>query len=275
MRGEEGGGRIAWGLVITALPRVAATRYVLPLREGGSLPGLLEADDLGTYVVKFRGAGQGPKALAAEIVVGELGRALGLPVPDLVLVDLDPALAPAEPDQEVQDLLRASAGLNLGMDYLPGSLGFDPTVDDVDPVLAAQVVWFDALVLNVDRSWRNPNLLRWHGQLWLIDHGAALYFHHSWPTAADAGQRAYRGAADHVLLGSAGPLEPAHAALAARVTRDLLEQILALVPDPWLETDGFDDASAVRQAYARVLLARVQHPQAWLRDLEVARAAAV
>jgi hypothetical protein len=261
--------------VITALRQVTATRYVLPLREGGSLPGLVEADDLGTYVVKFVGAGQGPRALAAEVIVGELGRALGLPVPELVLVDLDPALAPAEPDQEVQDLLRASAGLNLGMDYLPGSLGFDPAVDDVDPALAARVVWFDALVLNVDRSWRNPNLLRWHGDLWLIDHGAALYFHHSWPTAADAGQRAYRGAADHVLLGAAGPLEEAHDALAPGVTPALLDDVLALVPDPWLETDGFDDASAVRQAYARVLLARVQHPQAWLRDLEVARAAAV
>jgi hypothetical protein len=261
--------------VITALRQVTATRYVLPLREGGSLPGLLEADDLGTYVVKFRGAGQGPKSLAAEIIVGELGRALGLPVPELVLVDLDPALAPAEPDQEVQDLLRASAGLNLGMDYLPGSLGFDPTVDDVDPALAAQVVWFDALVLNVDRSWRNPNLLRWHGRMWLIDHGAALYFHHSWPTAADAGQRAYRGATDHVLLGTAGPLEPAHASLAPQVTGDLLAQVLAMVPDAWLTADGFDDASAIRRAYADVLLTRAQQPQSWLPEVEVARAAAV
>ena len=160
------------------LRRVSAVRYVLPLREGGSLPGLVEADDLGTYVVKFRGAGQGTRALVAEVIVGELARRLGLPVPELVVVNLDPGLAPAEPDQEVQDLLRASPGDNLGMDFLPGSLGLDVTVDQIDPTFAAQVLWLDALVQNVDRSWRNPNLLRWHRQPWLIDHGAALYWHH-------------------------------------------------------------------------------------------------
>jgi hypothetical protein len=162
---------------------VVATRYVLPLREGGSLPGLVEADDLGTHMVKFRGAGQGRKALVAEVIVAELARRVGLQVPELVLVELDPRMARTEPDQEVQDLLRASAGINLGVDYLPGSLGFDPAVDAVAPETAAGVVWFDVLTLNVDRSWRNPNLLRWHGQMWLIDHGAALYFHHNWEYA--------------------------------------------------------------------------------------------
>ena len=154
---------------------MVATRYVLPLREGGSLPGLVEADDLGMYVVKFRGAGQGRKALVAEVVAAGIGRTLDLRVPELVVVELDPELARAEPDQEVQDLLRASGGRNLGVDYLPGSLGFDPAVDPVAAETAAAVIWFDALVQNVDRSWRNPNLLRWHGEMWLIDHGASLY----------------------------------------------------------------------------------------------------
>src|SRR5687768_5678145 len=171
-------------LTSTTLREVTATRYVLPLREGGSLPALMEADDLGTYVVKFRGAGQGRKALVAEVIVAALARAAGLKVPELVTIEINPLLARAEPDQEVQDLLRASAGTNLGVDYLPRSLGFDPAVDSVDPTTAATVVWFDAWVLNVDRSWRNPNLLRWHDEMWLIDHGAALYFAHNWPSAA-------------------------------------------------------------------------------------------
>jgi hypothetical protein len=167
-----------------ALPHVTAIRYVTPLREGGSLPGLMEADDLGTYVVKFHGAGQGRPVLIAEIVAGELARALGLPVPALVTVELDPALGSSEPDQEVQELLRASAGLNLGMDFLPGALELDPAAFTVDPVLAGRVLWFDAMVGNVDRSWRNANLLFWHGGPYLIDHGATLTFHHAWSGAA-------------------------------------------------------------------------------------------
>ena len=166
-----------------ALPHVTAIRYVTPLREGGSLPGPMEADDLGTYVVKFHGAGQGRKVLVAEIVAGELARGLGLPVPDLVTVELDPALGVSEPDQEVQELLRASPGLNLGMDFLPGALDLDPTAFTVDPPLAGRVLWFDALVGNVDRSWRNTNLLFWHGSPYLIDHGATLTFHHAWAGA--------------------------------------------------------------------------------------------
>jgi len=160
--------------VVQPLRSVRALRYVVPLREGGSLPGVVEADDDGTYVLKFRAAGQGTKALVAEVVVGELARALGLPVPELVLLQLDPGLAPAEPDQEIQDLLRASVGCNVGMDYLPGSITLDPTVDAVDSALAARVVWLDAFVDDLDRTWRNPNLLVWHGRPWLIDHGAAL-----------------------------------------------------------------------------------------------------
>src|SRR5512135_3370649 len=173
-------GRRTW----RGIERVNAIRYVTPLREGGSLPAIVEADDLGTYVAKFVGAGQGRKALIAEIVAGEIARRLGFRVPDLVLVNLDSAIGRVEPDQEVQELLVASAGLNLGVDFLPGSLGFEPTAWPVDPGFAARVVWLDALVSNVDRSWRNPNLLVWHGQVWLIDHGASLYFHHNWRRAA-------------------------------------------------------------------------------------------
>ena len=191
---------------------VAATRYVTPLREGGSLPGLVEAEDDGLYVLKFRGAGQGPLALVAELVAGELGRALGLPVPELVLMELDPRIAAAEPDLEIQDLLRASAGLNLGMDFLPGAVAHS-AVDPVDADLAANIVWFDALVMNVDRTARNPNLLRWHGDLWMIDHGAAFYRHHGsgeagWDAAAVAADR-FTLVADHVLLRQASSIQAA------------------------------------------------------------------
>ena len=256
------------------LREVRALRYVLALREGGSLPGVLEADDLGTYVVKFRGAGQGRKALVAEVVVGETGRRLGLPVPELVVISLDSSLASAEPDEEVQDLLRASHGTNLGMDFLPGSLGIERP-DGVDPGLAARVVWLDAFTQNVDRSWRNPNLLRWHGQPWLIDHGAALYFHHDWSTRATAAAKPYPAAADHVLLGVAGPLRDAHDELAPLVPHALAEA-LACVPDEWLLGEpGFDGPDAVRAAYAEVLLARLAQPEVWLDAVEVARGAHV
>jgi len=258
------------GGVTPGLAQVRATRYVLALREGGSLPGIVEADDLGTYVLKFRGAGQGLLALVAEVVTGELARRLDLPVPELVLVGLDSGLASAEPDEEVQDLIRASHGLNLGMDFLPGSLGIERP-DGVDPVLAAQVVWFDALVLNVDRSWRNPNLLRWHGRPYLIDHGAALYFHHDWSSAATVPTRAYPAPRDHVLMPVAAPIADAHAALAPRLTAGLLDEVLALVPDEWLAGDGAD-VGARRAAYRDLLLARAAQAETWLPALEVARA---
>ena len=257
------------------LREVRATRYVLPLREGGSLPGIVEADDLGTYVVKFRGAGQGRKALVAEVVVGELGRHLGLPVPELVVVHLDSSMANAEPDEEVQDLLRASPGLNLGMDFLPGSLGIERP-DGVDPDLAARVVWFDALTQNVDRSWRNPNLLRWHGTPWLIDHGAALYFHHSWASRDAAATKPYSTAADHVLLPVAASLVTAHEALAPLVTAASLGEVLARVPDTWLADEpGFAGPDDVRAAYSDVLLRRLASPEAWLDVVEVTRDARV
>jgi hypothetical protein len=247
---------------------VVATRYVTPLREGGSLPGLMEADDFGTYVVKFRGAGQGPKALIAEVVAGELARHLRLPVPELVLIDVDPELGRVEPDQEVQELLRASAGQNLGVDFLPSALGFDPLVWTPDPDLAAAVLWFDALVENVDRSWRNPNLLIWHGRLWLIDHGATLYFAHSWRTAADKIGRAY-DLAGHVLEPFVedlpAKLADIHADLAPQVTAEVLDEVTRLVPDDWLLDDpAFATADSARAAYRDQLLGRLQVRSQWL-----------
>ena len=241
------------------LRRVTATRYVTPLREGGSLPGIAEADDLGTYVVKFTGAGQGVKALVAEVVAGELGRGLGLRVPELVVVDLDPVVARAEPDWEVQELLARSGGPNLGMDFLPGALGFDPVAYTVDPDEAARVLWFDALVENVDRTWRNPNLLRWHRQLWCIDHGACLYFHHSWARAGGVVGRAY-DTSDHVLAPATTTASRAGAdeALAPAVTRAALEAVVATVPQEWLAEDAFfSSVAAAREAYVEHLLARL------------------
>jgi hypothetical protein len=212
------------------LEHVTVTRYAMPLREGGSLPAIVEADNLGTYVMKFRGAGQGTKALAAEIICGELARRLGLRTPDLALGYLDPRIPASEPDPEIQDLMRASSGLNLAVDFLPGSVGFDPRGWRVDPDLASRVLWFDALVQNVDRTWRNPNLLVWHGEIWLIDHGAALYFQHNWPTADPAKPF---DAADHVLRPAATDIAAAHAELAPRIGRDLLDEVTGLVPPDW------------------------------------------
>jgi hypothetical protein len=249
--------------VIFVLRQVTAVRYITPLREGGSLPGVVEADDLGTYVVKFRGAGQGPKALIAEVVAGELARRLDLPVPELVVTDLDPVVARAEPDEEVQELIRASAGTNLGMDFLPGSLGYDPVAHPVDPVLASRVLAVDAYTENVDRSWRNPNLLIWHGRLWLIDHGATLYFHHNWPRAHAVVERPYRWD-DHVLRPYAGALDTAGPELAARLTPDLLRDVVALVPDAWLDGGDFDSPDAARAAYLDHLTRRAAAPRSWL-----------
>jgi hypothetical protein len=246
----------------TVLPAVTATRYVTPLREGGSLPGLMEADDLGTYVVKWRAAGQGVNVLVAEVVCAELARALGLPVPGLVTVDVAPELAVGEPDVEVQELLQRSAGRNLGMDYLPGALDFEAGADGVDPVLAGRVLWFDALVGNVDRSWRNPNMLFWHGSLQLIDHGAALTFHHHWPGAAAAVDRPYDAAA-HALIECEPDVPAADAALAPRVTRARLEEVLASVPDDWLG----EEPAPIRERYVAQVLARLAARESWVPGL--------
>jgi hypothetical protein len=238
------------------LEEVVATRYVTPLREGGSLPGIVEADDLGTYVMKFTGAGQGRKTLVAEVICGQLARRLGLRVPELVAIELDPVIGLAEPDQEVQELLKASGGLNLGMDYLPGSLGFDPLAYEVDPKEAGKVVWFDAVINNVDRSWRNPNMLVWHGDLWLIDHGATMIWHHNWPGAQASAAKPY-DASDHALAPFSPDIASAAAELAPLVTRELLTEVAADVPDEWLvDEPGFDSTDALRSAYVDALLPR-------------------
>ena len=244
---------------------VQASRYVTPLREGGSLPGIVEADDLGTYVVKFRGAGQGVKALVAEVVVGELARRLGLRVPELRAVELDPLIARYEADQEVQDLLTASVGLNLAVDFLPGSFGWDAGFP-VEPEEAARILWLDAFTANVDRSWRNPNLLIWHRRLWLIDHGAALYFHHGWSRPGADPQRFARqpyDASDHVLIRYVGGVAAADRTLAPLIDDHLLGEVLAEVPDEWLAPDSAEPA-AVRQRYLDYLMARVTGERSWL-----------
>jgi hypothetical protein len=246
------------------LPEVTALRYVTPLREGGSLPGVMEADDEGTYVVKFTGAGQGPRTLVAEVVCAGLLRALDLPVPDLVVIDLDPALSIGEPDEEVQDLLRASPGRNLGMDFLPGALDLDVRAFPLDPALAGQILWFDALVGNVDRSWRNPNMLCWHRKPYLIDHGATLTFAHHWPGAAAWITRPY-DAREHAVRGCSPDVVAADAQLAGRLAPEMVAAAVADVPDEWLvDAESFGGLAQVRQAYAGQLLGRLEARHQWL-----------
>jgi hypothetical protein len=257
------------------LPTVTATRYVTPLREGGSMPALVEADDDGLYVVKLLGAGHGAKALVAELVCGEIARRLGLPVPDLALVELDAALSRAEPDPEIQELLERSAGTNLGLDFLPGSLPFAPRVGPApEPRLAASIAWFDALVMNPDRTARNPNLIVWHRRLHLIDHGAALYIHHTWRDPEAHAQRPFEAIREHVLLPFAGSIEAADAALAPLLSPNVIEEIVAGVPDVWLAPEpGLPDPTAHRAAYLRYLVARLAGPRDFAREAERARAA--
>lgn len=242
---------------------VQVTRYVTPMREGGSLPALAEADDGFLYVLKFRGAGQGPKALIAELIGGELARAMGLRVPELVFADLDVAFGRTEPDEEIQDLLRASEGLNLGLHYLSGAMTYDPAVTHVDADLASRIVWLDALLMNVDRTARNTNLLTWRGNLWLIDHGAALYFHHNWETWAEQAKRPFAPIRQHVLLPQATNLAAADADLRPRLTDQLIEQITALLPDAWLVGE---EPAAMRAVYADFLRTRRTHADIFLNE---------
>jgi hypothetical protein len=255
---------------------VKATRYVTPLREGGSLPAIVEADDEGLYVLKFRGAGQGVKALVAELLAGELARALGLPVPEIVFVEVDATLARTEPDPEIQDLIRASPGLNLALDYLPGSVAFDPAAERVEPALASAIVWFDAYTTNVDRTARNTNMLMWHRRLWLIDHGAALYFHHAWDNYLERSRGAFKQVREHVLLPAASEILEADARLSALVTPELIGGLLALVPDEWLDGEArFPDPAAHRGAYAEYLLTRLRTPRDFVKEAADARAVSV
>ena len=251
------------------LRTITATQYVTPLREGGSLRAIVEGDDDGTYVPKFRGAGQGPKALIAELVSGEIARRLGLPVPEIVFAELDPRMAKTEPDPEIQELLQRSAGLNLALDYLPGSITFDPLVErqlNGLAQLASRIVWFDALVTNVDRTARNTNLLIWHRKIWMIDHGASLYFHHNWDDDVAARSRGvFPQIKDHVLLAQAGELRDVDAELTAMLTPDALETIVSLIPDSWL------DEPEHRAAYQEWLLRRLEAPREWVEEAIRAR----
>src|SRR5262245_22725287 len=251
---------------------VIATRYVTPLREGGSLPAIVEADDDGLYVLKFRGAGQGPKALVAELIAGELARSAGLPVPEIVFVELDPELARTEPDPEIQALIRASGGLNLALDYLPGAVPFDPVVDKVESDLASSIVWFDAYVSNVDRTPRNSNMLVWHRRVWLIDHGAALYFHHSWDNAVGRRRDAFPEIKDHILLPFADSLLKADATMVGRFSSDLVERVVRLIPDSWLAaTDSMGASDKQREAYIKHFLERLEPPHRFLEEAIRAR----
>lgn len=259
------------------LRTVQATRYVTPLREGGSLPGLVEADDDGLYVLKFRGAGQGPLALAAELLAGEIARRLGLPVPEIVLIELDPALGAAEPDPDVRELIDRSGGTNLGIDFLPGSLGFRPGVGPAPGgALAASVVWFDALVTNPDRSMRNPNILVWHGRQWLIDHGAALFIHHTWRDVDRHARQPFERSRDHILLPYADAIAEADERLAPELTPETLESIVELVPEAWLADDALSRRARQtpeqqRRAYVQYLTRRLEAPRAFAEEAERAR----
>ncbi len=248
------------------MPSTAVTRYVTPLREGGSLPGIVEAADLGTYVCKFHRAGQGPKVLVAEVIVSGLARRLGLRTPDLVVLDLDAKIARYEADEEVQDLLSASVGLNLGVDFLPGAFSYDgdQTTSDAE---AARILWLDAFTANVDRSWRNPNMLVWHGDVWVIDHGASLYFHHAWTRGiTDPARFAQQpwDVSDHVLVDRVGVLRDHQEEIAALLSREVFVEVLAQVPDAWLEgVSGAESPEQLRAAYVEFLAARLDS-RAWL-----------
>jgi hypothetical protein len=246
---------------------VNVTRYVTPLREGGSLPAIVEADDDGMYVLKFRGAGQGPKALIAELICGELARAAGFRVPEIVLAELDVELSRTEPDPEIQDLLKASAGRNLGLDYLPGSITFDPAVDKIEGTLASRIVWFDAFVTNVDRTARNSNMLMWHKELWLIDHGAALYFQHAWDRWKEQSESRFAQIKDHVLLPFASDLSAADDNMKSAFNSGIFKEICQLIPDEFLGENADDK----REVYSEFLTARLAASANFLEEAENAR----
>ena len=247
---------------------VNAARYVTPLREGGSLPAIIEADDDGMYVLKFRGAGQGPKALIAELLAGGIARAADLPVPEIVLIQLDPDLARTEADPEIQDLIRASGGLNVALDYLPGSVTFDPVTHRPAAELASAIVWFDSFVMNVDRTVRNTNMLMWHRKLHLIDHGAALYFHHSWSEDyLERSRDPFARIRDHVLLPFAAAIEEAHESMLERLTPEAVRSLVALIPDELLAGDTlFAMTGEYRAAYAHWLVRRLEPPHDFMME---------
>jgi hypothetical protein len=258
------------------LRTVQVTRYVTPLREGGSMPAIAEADDGFLYVLKFKGAGQGPKALIAELIGGELARALGFRMPELVFARLDESFGRAEPDEEIQDLLQASTGLNLALHYLSGAITFDPAVTMTDPETASRIVWFDCLLNNVDRTAKNTNMLLWHKELWLIDHGASLYFHHSWNNWEEQAGKPFALVKNHVLLPQATALDTADREMRALLSPELIRSVVALIPDDWLMDDApFASPEEHREAYARFLLTRIDHSDIFVKEAQDARAALI
>jgi hypothetical protein len=248
---------------------------VTPLREGGSLPAIVEADDEFLYVLKFRGAGQGVKALVAELIGGSIAKLLGLRVPELVFSLVDPAFGRTEPDEEIQDLLKASEGLNLALHYLSGAITFDPVVSTIDSLLASQIVWLDCFLTNVDRTPRNTNMLMWQKELWLIDHGASLYFHHSWDNWKEQSERPFVQVKDHVLLPQAGELPAVDSAFRQLLTKERIEAIVQSIPDDWINAGAYPDPGEVRQVYEAFLLNRLSHSSIFLNEAQNARQALI
>jgi len=259
----------------SALRSVNVTRYVTPLREGGSMPAIAEADDGFLYVIKFRGAGQGPRALIAELIGGEIARLLGLRVPELVFASLDEAFGRTEADEEIQDLLKFSVGLNLGLHYLSGAITYDPAVNTIDEELASKIVWLDALLMNMDRTCRNTNMLIWHKELWLIDHGAALYFHHSWQNWEEQSQKAFSLIKDHVLLPQASALEAVDKEFRQILSSERIQSIISLIPDEWLEDAFFSTKEEHRQAYIKFLEMRLKSSEIFINEARNAREALI
>ena len=252
---------------------IEVTRYITPLREGGSLPAIVEGDDEFLYVLKFRGAGQGIKALIAELIGGEIARALGLRVPEIVFANVDPAFGRTEPDEEIQDLLKFSTGLNLALHYLSGAISFDPGVVKIDSLTASQIVWLDCFITNVDRTARNTNMLMWHKELWLIDHGASLYFHHSWTNWEEQSKRPFAQVKDHVLLPWATEIEAVDKEFNSILTPERIKSIIALIPDEWLITDNEPDANENKKVYEQFLLNRLSHSIIFVKEVSDARKA--
>lgn len=258
------------------LRTVTVTRYITPLREGGSLPALAEADDDFKYVLKFRGAGHGVKALISEFLGGEIARALGLKVPELVFANLDEAFGRTEGDEEIQDLLQGSQGLNLALHFLSGAINFDPVVTLVDPNLASKIVWLDALITNVDRTFRNTNMLIWNKELWLIDHGAAFYFHHSWTNMEKHAKSPFALIKDHVLLPQASLLQEKDAECKKLLSEEKVREIVNLIPEDWLNWEGSDESpEEIRETYIRFLLTRLEHSEIFIKEAENARKALI
>ena len=258
------------------LRSVAVTRYVTPLREGGSMPAIAEADDGFLYVIKFRGAGQGARALIAELIGGEIARALGLRIPELVFANLDEAFGRTEADEEIQDLLKFSVGLNLGLHYLSGAITFDPVVNRVDSLLASQIVWLDCLLTNMDRTCRNTNMLIWHKELWLIDHGASLYFHHSWQNWEEQAVKPFFLVKEHVLLSDASDLETVDAEFREILTSERIQEIVSMIPDEWLNDENtFKTKQEYRDAYAVFLETRIANSEIFVNEAQNARKALI